>query len=65
MCASVRLSIYTVVCLLLCPVNSALLLPDSQLVSLAEGICWAGPAINVQGPVYNENENSLFKSRVF
>jgi hypothetical protein len=50
------------VSLSLCPMSSALLLPDSQPVSLAEGICWAEPAINLQGPVYNENENSLFKN---
>lgn len=30
-------------------------------IFLAGNICWAGPAINLQGPVYNENETSLFK----
>lgn len=59
------MSVHIHCCLSLCPVNSALLLPDSLLVSLAVGICWAGPAINMQGPEYNENESSLFKSRVF
>lgn len=65
MSTCVCLFIYPAVSLSLCPMSSALLLPDAQPVSLAEGIFWAEPAINLQDPVYNENENSLFKKLLY